>query len=735
MKSLQFRKLYRSEDESAEEWMGQLHMAAAECWYKEIDRLLKEQFIRSLNDKSMLDKIIRELTSRNSNMQTTSEDVLVWAKRVEAQRVQASLLNDITETKAFNKVNKETESKNAQGREVHIATHQRQPCRYCGGSHIPRQCLAYGKTCAACGKMEHFRKVCRSKRNWAVHEVEIDMEPESQEDTEVVSINSLYINRTRSLIMVKLEMQVGKKVLEIPYKIDMGSEGNLMLLYIFQKLFANMRDGQMKRSVKGNIRLKMYNGTHIMQLGMCAVQIKFKNIKKRCVFFVVPGNGQVLLGMSDTVALNLINLNIDSIQVITAKCKTNKEQEACTSIEGCTNKNTTWDEGCKNNSTSADNKQDTNGHSHPCDKHISINYFHSLNNIDADKRSSIAMTQSMHSRFGDIFNGIGCFEGPYSLQLKPHSKPYQVQSRHVAYALQEPFKEELGWLQEMDIITPLGVDETSEWCNSFVSVPKANGKVRLCLDPACLNQALIRPVHRGPTFNNILPKLNNLQYMSIINGSSGYHKLKLDKQPSYLTTFSCPLGKYWHKCLPFRAVPAGNIFQCKKDKIFNDVPNVFGIADDILVIGYDKDGEDHDKAVYKVLRQCQDVNLKLNKEKCHLGVQPDAWKVKTLTKMPAPKNKKELQAFLGTINYLGKFSPGTAEVCEPLHKLTSCKMIWTWNASYQQLFDNAKSIIKADVCMKFYNNSKQLYLETDASGIGLGAALLQFVTTWSVKGE
>ena len=80
--------------------------------------------------------------------------------------------------------------------------------------------------------------------------------------------------------------------------------------------------------------------------------------------------GQVLLGMPDTAVLNLINLNIDSIQAITAKCKTNKEQEACTGIEGCINKNTTWDEGYKNNSTSVDNKQDTNGCSHPCDKHI-----------------------------------------------------------------------------------------------------------------------------------------------------------------------------------------------------------------------------------------------------------------------------------------------------------------------------------------------------------------------------
>ena len=140
-------------------------------------------------------------------------------------------------------------------------------------------------------------------------------------------------------------------------------------------------------------------------------------------------------------------------------------------------------------------------------------------------------------------------------------------------------------------------------------VPKANSKVRLCLDPALCNQALIRPVHRDPTLNDILPRLNNVQYISIINASSGYHNLKLDKQSLYLTPFSCLFGRYQYKHLPFGAVPAGDMFQHKIDKIFNDMPNVFGIADNILVIGYNKNRADHDKAVYSVLRQCQDVNL------------------------------------------------------------------------------------------------------------------------------
>ena len=91
------------------------------------------------------------------------------------------------------------------------------------------------------------------------------------------------------------------------------------------------------------------------------------------------------------------------------------------------------------------------------------------------------------------------------------------------------FKDELNRLQKLDIITPLGVDKTAEWCNSLVLVPKTNGKVRLCLDLVRLNQVLTRPVHRGPMLNDILPRLNDVKYMSIIAASSGYHNLKLVK--------------------------------------------------------------------------------------------------------------------------------------------------------------------------------------------------------------
>ena len=61
----------------------------------------------------------------------------------------------------------------------------------------------------------------------------------------------------------------------------------------------------------------------------------------------------------------------------------------------------------------------------------------------------------------------------------------------------------------------------------------------------------------------------------------------------------------------------GGMFQRKTDEIFKDSPNVFGITDDILVVCYDRNGKDHDDILQRVLQVRRQVNLKLNKDKCH----------------------------------------------------------------------------------------------------------------------
>ena len=247
----------------------------AECNYKEIDCQLKEQFIHGLNDKTMLDEVIRELTTKSISDKMTSEDMLIWAKR-EAQRMQVAILSDINDSQKFDRVKVPKKQ----------ATHKASPnqlCRYCGSSHAPRQCLVYGKMWAGCGKMGHFKKVYQSRKDLAVHEVGVEMSQE-EDKIEEVSINSVYLNNKWLLITTQPKTQVSTNALKIPYKIDTSSEGNSMLLYIFKMLSGNKSVEQLKRSIKSNIKLKTYNGMQIEQLGTCTATIKFKNFKRRCVF-------------------------------------------------------------------------------------------------------------------------------------------------------------------------------------------------------------------------------------------------------------------------------------------------------------------------------------------------------------------------------------------------------------------------------------------------------------------
>ena len=174
----------------------------------------------------------------------------------------------------------------------------------------------------------HFKQVCWSREERAVHKLEVEEAQEVNEgEIETVSIDSVHLNKNQSLITAKLDMQAGRNTIEILYKIDTGSEGNILPLFMFKTLFKNTTEEQLQKSIKSHIRLRMINKTNITQLGACTVVIKFKNIKNRCVFFVLPGNSQALLGMPDIAALKLININIDSIQMEMAECKINIEQE------------------------------------------------------------------------------------------------------------------------------------------------------------------------------------------------------------------------------------------------------------------------------------------------------------------------------------------------------------------------------------------------------------------------
>ena len=62
------------------------------------------------------------------------------------------------------------------------------------------------------------------------------------------------------------------------------------------------------------------------------------------------------------------------------------------------------------------------------------------------------------------------------------------------------------------------------------------------------------------------------------------------------------------------------MFEKKRDKLFGDMSNVCGIADEILIVGFDKQGEDHDETLDKVLQFWRYPNVSLTKINVSLGV-------------------------------------------------------------------------------------------------------------------
>ena len=210
-----------------------------------------------------------------------------------------------------------------------------------------------------------------------VNEIEVEMPQEySKDEIKTVSIDSVHLNKNWSLLII------------IPYKIDMGSEGNIMPWHIFKRLFKNITEAELKKTVKGHINLRTYNKTIITHLGTCTVTISFKDIKKRWCVFVVPRNSEALLGMPGTATLKIININIDSIQAVKEECSTNigNTEESNTTQEvpvvekSCTNKD-------------ADSKVNNNINSHNINTNVNnlTNYFFSSPNVEADRRKSIEM--------------------------------------------------------------------------------------------------------------------------------------------------------------------------------------------------------------------------------------------------------------------------------------------------------------------------------------------------------
>jgi hypothetical protein len=104
-------------------------------------------------------------------------------------------------------------------------------CGNCGKSHPAKECPAFGKKCFKCDKKNHFAKFCKSKKIHAVDKASTDDEP-----LFIGAVNSIH-NEENVFKTLSIEGN------EIKFKIDTGSQANIIPLPIFEKIKLKQRPG------------------------------------------------------------------------------------------------------------------------------------------------------------------------------------------------------------------------------------------------------------------------------------------------------------------------------------------------------------------------------------------------------------------------------------------------------------------------------------------------------------
>ena len=343
------------------------------------------------------------------------------------------------------------------------------------------------------------------------------------------------------------------------------------------------------------------------------------------------------------------------------------------------------------------------------------------------------------SKYTKVFTGLGRLKvTPVKIHLKPGVKPQQKPCRRVPIAIRGKFKDVLDSMEGQGTTTKLDKNTVTPWLNSFVNVGKDDSSLRVCLDPTGLNPYIIRPVCNSYTLDEISYMLKDAKVMTVVDANKGFFQIPLDEDSKLLTATSTPYGVYIFNVLAMGLSLASDVFEITIREITKDLKGVINIADDILVYG--STVQEHDRNLLTLLDRALEVNLTLNPRKFRFkctsvpffgniltdkGIKPDPKKVESIKNWSIPQNVKDLQSFLGAVNFLGKFIQGLSSLRSSLQSLIKKDVEHVWTANHTSAFNNIKQAICEETLLAYYDKDKPVFIEVDASGQGLGAVLLQ----------
>lgn len=349
--------------------------------------------------------------------------------------------------------------------------------------------------------------------------------------------------------------------------------------------------------------------------------------------------------------------------------------------------------------------------------------------IDDDLNQILKESEGVFEEVRGTIRGVKA-----NIFVDPTAQPRYFKPRPVPYALRDQLTQELDRLEAEGTIEKV---QFSDWAAPIVTIVKPDKTLRICGDyKVTVNGASKLDNYPIPKTDDVLAELGGGKFFSKLDLTQAYQQLELDEASKEFTTINTHQGLYRYNRLPYGVSSAPGIFQRTMENLLRGIPHVYVRIDDILVAGKTRD--EHLRTLRTVLRRLHEAGAKLKKKKCVFlateviylglkidqnGVQPVPEKVQAIQEMPPPTDVKQLQAYLGMVNYYSRFLPNLSTVLAPLYCLLQKGVEWSWGERQEQAWTESKRLLQSPQVLVHFDSTKDIILSCDASSYGVGAVI------------